>query len=396
MTAFSSTIRNTVLVFGPEPTEKWAVTGTSGTTPLIWGTDKWAYGTVGLPMDFTKVVLNSLIATGLVNVYNAYTVTISGNTFTVSNAVGKNTVKGIVDNTFTVSNAITGKSVRKFYDNATVITTTISRGMFISVYGSIVATNTVSPNVNYNKSIPNSFILTGIGYTNREYNRSFLNDIVFSSDIFASQKYLRNIKNTLLVFGISPTEKWDDGSTGGTVPMVWGVDNWAYGTVDVSKNFTKGIFDDSIITGMVGKVVSKGIVDNTFTISNGITGKDIGKGVFNSQEVTNTIGKDMMHFYDNSTVMTTAVGKDVSKGIFESFPITNIISTGWDYVRIFSGIDNLNLNTTEYVYAMRDNYYITNGGISNVVSWPRATIYTSTTRGPLTWSNSTTTTTTWV
>jgi len=393
VTAFSSTIRNTVLVFGPEPTEKWAVTGTSGTTPLIWGTDKWAYGTVGLPTDFTKGIFNS---------------------FPVTNMVGKLFTKGIVDNTFTVSNTITGKNILKgifntsaintdiyrsmihLIEDATAITTTISRGMFISVYGSIVATNTVSPNVNYNKSIPNSFILTGIGYTNREYNRSFLNDIVFSSVIFTSKEYLKNIKNTLLVFGISPTEKWDDGSTGGTVPMVWGVDNWAYGTVDVSKNFTKGIFDDSIITGMVGKVVSKGIVDNTFTISNGITGKNIGKGVFNSQEVTNTIGKDMMHFYDNSTVMTTAVGKDVSKGIFESFPITNIISTGWDYVRIFSGIDNLNLNTTEYVYAMRDNYYITNGGISNVVSWPRATIYTSTTRGPLTWSNSTATTTTWV
>ena len=285
MTAFSSTIRNTVLVFGPEPTEKWAVTGTSGTTPLIWGTDKWAYGTVGLPTDFTKGIFNS---------------------FPVTNMVGKLFTKGIVDNTFTVSNTITGKNILKgifntsaintdiyrrmihLIEDATAITTTISRGMFISLYGDIPVTN------------------------------------------------------------------------------------------------------------VVGKGFTKNIVDNTFTVSNGITGKYVLKGVFNSQEVTNSVGKNMMHFYDNSTVMTTAIGKNVSKGIVDDFALTEEISRSMKYNLTLSYGNDVFMLTNPTIYQMRDGYYVTNGGISNVVSWPRATIYTSTTRGPLTWSNSTATTTTWV
>lgn len=203
------------------------------------------------------------------------------------------------------------------------------------------------------------------------------------------------IRNTVLVFGPEPTEKWAVTGTSGTTPLIWGTDKWAYGTVGLPTDFTKGIFNSQEITNVVGKGFSKGIVDNTFTVSNAITGKDVLKGVFNSQEVTNSVGKNMMHFYDNATVMTTAVGKDMFISVYGDLPLIEDISRNLSWNKTLSSSFIIS-STIPAIYSLRDGYYLTNGGISNVVSWPRATIYTSTTRGPLTWSNITATTTTWV
>jgi len=44
----SITINNTVLIFGPEPSESWG--------GMLWGTDKWAYASEDLPAAIGHVV----------------------------------------------------------------------------------------------------------------------------------------------------------------------------------------------------------------------------------------------------------------------------------------------------------------------------------------------------
>ena len=59
MVDYIKTITVRVNVFGPEPTEKWSASSTTSLA-LIWGQDKWGYGTVGLPINFTKGIANNV------------------------------------------------------------------------------------------------------------------------------------------------------------------------------------------------------------------------------------------------------------------------------------------------------------------------------------------------
>jgi hypothetical protein len=53
--------------------------------------------------------------------------------------------------------------------------------------------------------------------------------------------YIKTITVAVNVFGPEPTEKWSTSSTT-SLALVWGQDQWGYGTVGLLINFTKGIF----------------------------------------------------------------------------------------------------------------------------------------------------------
>jgi len=139
--AYTKTIANGLRVFGPEPTEKWAATGTSGTTPMVWGSDKWGYGTVGLPIYFAKGIADSLTLDSTIQrIFYRFiidSVSIDSaigkafskgvpNSFPVTGTVGKGISKGIFESV--ANTTAIGKEIGKYYDNSLPISTTIDRG----------------------------------------------------------------------------------------------------------------------------------------------------------------------------------------------------------------------------------------------------------------------------
>ena len=137
MTAYSKTITNSVRVWGPEPTEKW-YSAACGTVSLVWGTDKWAYGTVGLPTVFTKGI-------------------VAGSTV-ISTKPNFNFTKGIADSV-SPSSTITGKSIRKSIVDSLANTTTANFRMTKGITDSVANTTAVGKGMLH--AIYESFSVTG-------------------------------------------------------------------------------------------------------------------------------------------------------------------------------------------------------------------------------------------
>ena len=205
--------------------------------------------------------------------------------------------------------------------------------------------------------------------------------------------YSKTITNSVRVWGPEPTEKWYSAACG-TVSLVWGTDKWAYGTVGLPTVFTKGIVAGStVISTKPNFNFTKGIADSV-SPSSTITGKSIRKSIVDSLANTTTANFRMTKGITDSVANTTAVGKGMLHAIYENMPITGSVSYGRDLFRYI--YETFGLTGTEAVYSMREDYYRTVGGISNVISWPRSTGYTSTVASALTWSQGAATSTSWV
>jgi hypothetical protein len=205
--------------------------------------------------------------------------------------------------------------------------------------------------------------------------------------------YSQTIRNTCRVWGPEPTEKWYSAACG-TVSLVWGTDNWAYGTVGLPTVFTKGIAAGStVISTKPNFNMTKGVADSVAPLSI-ISGKAVSKGISETVANTTTANWKMVKGITDSVANTTAVGKGILHAIYEIMPITESVSYGRTLYRRMYG--SLVLDDAEEIYSMRDDYYRIYVGISNVVSWPRNTGYTSTVASALTWSQGAATSTSWV
>jgi len=310
MTAYSQTIRNTCRVWGPEPTEKW-YSAACGTVSLVWGTDKWAYGTVGLPINFTK-----RIAAGTTSI--------------------------LTEPSFRMTKGIT---------DAVANTTTVGRKVTKGITNAVANTST------------------------------------------ANRKFTKGVKNTFTVFGPEPTEKWYSAACG-TVSLVWGSDKWGYGTVGLPTVFTKGIAAGStaILTEPSFRL-TKGITDSVAPSST-IAGKNVSKGIADAVANTTTANRRMTKGITDSVPITTAVGKNMMHVVYDSTALTDYFIHGMSYSRRF--YETFVFTSSQAVYSMREDYYRTVGGISNVVSWPSSAGFTNVVGVPLTWSQAAATSTSWV
>jgi len=137
LTAFIKTITNSLRVFGPEPTEKWASAACAAA--LLWGSDYWAYGTVGLEVIFTKGFSNSLGSTS--DVYRGVTKRID-NAQASTSTIGLYVVKGIYE--AVANTTAVGKNLTHYYDNAVANTTAVGKDLWHYYDNSQEVTNTVS------------------------------------------------------------------------------------------------------------------------------------------------------------------------------------------------------------------------------------------------------------
>lgn len=181
MTAYTKTIANNVRFFGIEPTEKWATyaTSTSNLSQMVWGTDYWAFGTVGMSYVWTQA---ASATTGL-------TATIT-NTLGLGSAVYKVFRKGL-PNTFSASNTV-GKGFSKYVSNSQIFTSTVG---FTS---------------KFNRTISDDITITDSISRDASYNILYGNDlaVVTSQDVF-----LKRDNYTVIVGGKSNVTEWPRSSS---------------------------------------------------------------------------------------------------------------------------------------------------------------------------------------
>ena len=141
MAAYTKTITVSVRVFGPEPTEKWASAATSS-QGLIWGTNYWAYGTVGLPVVFYKGISNSISPTNTVgkNIYKLY-----GNSIDSTSVVGKN-ISHYYSNSVENTSAI-GKNISRYYTNSVANTSSVGKNIFKVIYDTVATDSLISHDI---------------------------------------------------------------------------------------------------------------------------------------------------------------------------------------------------------------------------------------------------------
>ena len=203
--------------------------------------------------------------------------------------------------------------------------------------------------------------------------------------------YSKTIANTLSVFGPEPTEKWASATTD-TSPMIWGTDNWAYGTSDLPIAFTKGIFNSVLSDSMIALRHYR-FLTNAITLTDDL-GKNLSKLVSTPVPSTSTVGKGLLKLVSTPVPSTSSVGKNLRHLIEVDVPVdTNPIrNMKWNIA--YSNATTVD-NTTG-VYRMRDAYFSTIDGISNVVSWPKASVYTAACATVSSWTTGGLTTTVWV
>jgi len=177
---YTKTITNTVRVWGPEPTEKWS-SATVGSVRMIWGTDKWAYGTVGLETLFGKAI-------------TAGTVTILGRS---EINVGK-WVSGSITPTSTV-----GFAVQKAIPNTLTVTTTV--GKMASVYTTNTVANTSTIANLFQKFYDNSVLIDSVFSNTLSGIRETYNTLSLSSGVAV---YLTRQGYSIEVGGISNAVNW--------------------------------------------------------------------------------------------------------------------------------------------------------------------------------------------
>lgn len=202
--------------------------------------------------------------------------------------------------------------------------------------------------------------------------------------------YTKTITVAVNVFGPEPTEKWSTSSTT-SLALIWGQDQWGYGTVGLPINFTKGIFNS---------VSSDSNIARRFYVFPA-----------NSMAMTSAVGKGISHYYTNAVANTSAVGKNVAKYVISTFPVTTTIAR-----YISKGIfetqtmaEAVVLNTTVYrafyntmacttdpsIYKYRDGYSVTYGGQAEIGLWPRGSSYTISVGTTTSWSAGSAASTTW-
>jgi hypothetical protein len=205
--------------------------------------------------------------------------------------------------------------------------------------------------------------------------------------------FIKTITNSVRVFGPEQTEKWSSAAVG-SFRMIWGTDYWAYGTGGLEQLFTKGITAGAVtLLGRSELNVGKWILNN-FTPSSTIAFRGVLKGIANSQVVTTTIGLDASKGVTNTAAITTAVGKDISRFYDNSMSLSDLYSNNLSGSRTLS--ESLYSTTSVAVYLFRDNYYVTKGGITNAVSWPRASAFSRQTVTSTVWGAVASTSTVWV
>lgn len=204
--------------------------------------------------------------------------------------------------------------------------------------------------------------------------------------------FTKTITNSVRVFGPEQTEKWSS-ATVGSFRMIWGTDYWAYGTGGLEQLFTKGITAGAVsLLGRSELDVGKWLAES-LTPSSTI-GRDVSKGYTNTVETTSTIGKLASKYYTNAVANTTAVGKDISRFYDNTLSLSDVYSPTIIYDRTLS--ESLYSTTSVSVYLYRDNYVVTKGGISNIVSWPRAAAFSRQSATSTVWGTASTTSTVWV
>lgn len=204
--------------------------------------------------------------------------------------------------------------------------------------------------------------------------------------------YSKTFTMSLNIWGPEQTEKWSS-ATVGSFRMIWGTDNWAYGTGGLEQLVTKGIDAGSFsLLGRselnVGKWVS-----GSFTPSSTI-GLAVGKNLSNAQAITTTVGKLASVFTTNSAGITTTVGNDLQKFYDNTFSLTDIFENNLSGIRTMTA--GPIFTTTIEAYLSRQSYTIEVGGISNAVNWPRSTAFSRVAANSTTWTDATATSTVWV
>lgn len=205
--------------------------------------------------------------------------------------------------------------------------------------------------------------------------------------------YSKTITNSVRVFGPEQTEKWSSGTVG-SFRMIWGSDYWAYGTGGLEQLFSKGISAGSVtLLGRSELNVGKWISEN-FTPSSTIAFRGVLKGIANSQAITTTVGLDASKSVTNTAEITTTVGKDLTRFYDNSMSLSDLYTPTVFIGRTLS--ESLYSTTSVSVYLYRDNYIVTKGGISNIVSWPRAAAFSRQSATSTVWGTASTTSTVWV
>lgn len=165
MANFTKTITNSIRISGPEPTEKWS----SGTcaAAMVWGTNYWLYGTVGIETVYTKGLSNSLTLSG--ESYRYFTKR-TLNAIDSTSVVGKYATKSItntVENTSTI-----GKLIQHYYTNTVANTSAIGKDLTHYYANTQEIASTISPNMSWNRSFDNS-ISVSIGMAIYKYRSGY-------------------------------------------------------------------------------------------------------------------------------------------------------------------------------------------------------------------------------
>lgn len=201
--------------------------------------------------------------------------------------------------------------------------------------------------------------------------------------------YTKTITNSIRVSGPEPTEKWSSGAC--AAAMVWGSNNWLYGTVGLETVYTKGLANSVTLGGESYRKFTKTLPDTIATTS--VVGKYATKFITNSVANTTTIGKNILHYYTNTVANTSAVGKDLTHYYVNTQEITGTIAPNMSWNRSFSNTISADIGMAVYKY--RGGYEVVYGGETNVVNYPRGTSFTAVSKSALTWSAVTVSAITW-
>jgi hypothetical protein len=153
---YIKTITVAVNIFGPEPTEKWSTSATTSLA-LIWGQDKWGYGTVGLPLNFTKGIANSVSSdSNIARIFYVFPV----NAMAMTSVVGKG-ISHYYTNAVANTSAV-GKNLDKYVLSTFPVTTTIGKNIYKEIYDTQTIAQAWVLNSTYNLTIANGVnCLTG-------------------------------------------------------------------------------------------------------------------------------------------------------------------------------------------------------------------------------------------
>ena len=118
---------------------------------MIWGSNYWLYGTVGLETVFTKILANNITPTGE-SYRNVTKLTL--NSIDSTSVVGKFATKSITN---TVANTSTiGKLIQHYYANTIANTSAVGKHLTHYYANNQEVTGTISPNMVWNRSFDNS------------------------------------------------------------------------------------------------------------------------------------------------------------------------------------------------------------------------------------------------